>query len=622
MAAGGLGFLLFCGAVLLFGGSAVTLYHFAQRDVNWVGFLTALFGFSLSFSICALVPYDVWESLASRREEAAVSNNSAEALEPSLTSTGWELIYWWTFVLCWFLSPVLMEFETAGDFTTGGRLKASLKRNAAWYGVYLIVGSLILLWLAVGGADGSSGLSAWCMAASNAWGLLVLTLLMGHGLVAVPKHLWQAANPRKQLQGLYCAAVPMDEARLTAQFELQDVISETRTEIAARSGSRWEPGLERAFAILQQTLEDCELLHCELTNGARGPTAREPGHGCSVLARSNCEDATRLECLAQLHQALKTAALEARRAACRWEDLVRRCSLLEDLEENMLPSPAELAAQWQGTMLARFCMKPMVRGCYHGILLFWLRVLRPKFLLALSVFCGFLSVAIVLGQLTMFSSSWSLSVLSLLFLSDHGFGWTQLLCFVPLSYMVCTAYWSIFRLKVAGWYGLYSNHNTDISSLLWCASTLSRLSAPLCYHFLLLVRVEGTSFQALMGQINVVPVLGESFNKVFPMMVCVLCMCNLLNIYSRLVQFCGLDALEFDWALSQPTDANELLAEGRRLVERERRRRSEERSLLEMHERNMDPEDGSRGIIPLKLQICRMIEDGVLPDDWNAHSAP
>eukprot|EP00929_Paragymnodinium_shiwhaense_P030694 TRINITY_DN17350_c0_g1_i2.p1 TRINITY_DN17350_c0_g1~~TRINITY_DN17350_c0_g1_i2.p1 ORF type:complete len:190 (-),score=20.15 TRINITY_DN17350_c0_g1_i2:159-728(-) len=185
-----------------------------------------------------------------------------------------------------------------------------------------------------------------------------------------------------------------------------------------------------------------------------------------------------------------------------------------------------------------------------------------------------------------------------------------------------SAYWSIFRLKVAGWYGLYSNHNTDISSLLWCASTLSRLSAPLCYHFLLLVRVEGTSFQALMGQINVVPVLGESFNKVFPMMVCVLCMCNLLNIYSRLVQFCGLDALEFDWALSQPTDANELLAEGRRLVERERRRRSEERSLLEMHERNMDPEDGSRGIIPLKLQICRMIEDGVLPDDWNAHSAP
>ena len=56
--------------------------------------------------------------------------------------------------------------------------------------------------------------------------------------------------------------------------------------------------------------------------------------------------------------------------------------------------------------------------------------------------------------------------------------------------------------------------------------------APLCYHFLLLIRVQGTTFQelrarhpldrierelpllqAFMGQMNMVPVLGESFNQ-------------------------------------------------------------------------------------------------------------
>merc|ERR1712187_861965 len=116
---------------------------------------------------------------------------------------------------------------------------------------------------------------------------------------------------------------------------------------------------------------------------------------------------------------------------------------------------------------------------------------------------------------------------------------------------------------------------------------------------------------------NVVPVLGQSFNEVFPILVGFLCLCNLLNVYSRLVQLCGLDALEFEWAPPASSGASDLLAEGRRLIERERRRRAEDRSLLELHDRN--DSEGPRSI-PLRLQIAQLIEEGTLPCDWNAHS--
>merc|ERR1719333_1937183 len=109
---------------------------------------------------------------------------------------------------------------------------------------------------------------------------------------------------------------------------------------------------------------------------------------------------------------------------------------------------------------------------------------------------------------------------------------------------------------------------------------------------------------------NVVPVLGQSFNEVFPILVGFLCLCNLLNVYSRLVQLCGLNALEFEWSPPASSDASDLLTEGRRLIERERRRRSEDRSLLELHERT-DPESGRRSI-PLRVQIGLLIEDGTL----------
>lgn len=603
----GAAFLL-CGAIAVGAVSSVTLLHFAQREVSWICFLTSLLGFVLSFGIVALVPYDVWEALT--LEEAQASHQ--EVPSEVLVGSSWETIYWATFLLCWILCPVLIEYESAGDFTVVGKLRASLRRNAAWCAGYLIFGFLLLIWLWIGGGA-HGGIGAWCIAASNAWGLLVSTVLMGYGLVAVPRHLWRLANPSDQLAQNYCVAVTMDEARLSTQFELQDVISEARTEIASRSTQMWDPMLERAFGILQQTLEECEQLHCELTNGARGP--REAGQSCGGVARGG-EDASRLECLAQLHRALKQAGLEARRAACRWDELVRRCLLLEDLEEQMYPSAVELATSWQGSCARILCRWHLMRSCWHGMMLLWLGTLRPRVLRILGGLCGILSAVIVLGQLTMFSESWSLSLLSLLFRRGHGFGPTQVLCMLPLSYMVCTAYWSVFRLKVAGWYGLYSNHNTDTSSLLWCASILARLSAPLCYHFLLLIRVKGTAFQGMMGEMNVVPVLGQSFNEIFPILVGFLCLCNLLNVYSRLVQLCGLEALEFEWAPPSSSDTNDLLAEGRRLIERERRRRSEDRSnLLELQ-----PAESRRGFVPLRLQIVALIEDGTLPCDWNAHA--
>merc|ERR1719352_1760018 len=122
----------------------------------------------------------------------------------------------------------------------------------------------------------------------------------------------------------------------------------------------------------------------------------------------------------------------------------------------------------------------------------------------------------------MLNSSINLSLLSMFFQSDHGPVTSQVLCALPLGYMACTAYWSIFRLKISGWYGLYSNHNTDAGSMLWCSYALARLALPLCYHFLLLIDRPPhfqTSFQQFMGQMVLVPILGHKMNQVFPCVV-------------------------------------------------------------------------------------------------------
>ena len=43
-------------------------------------------------------------------------------------------------------------------------------------------------------------MKGWCIVCSNTWGLLLSTLLMGSGLVAVPKYLWKRACPKQSLE--------------------------------------------------------------------------------------------------------------------------------------------------------------------------------------------------------------------------------------------------------------------------------------------------------------------------------------------------------------------------------------------------------------------------------------
>ena len=282
------GFLL-KGSMVVGATCSVMLFHFAQREVSWISFFTSLLGFVLSFGIVALIPYDVLEALMLQGVNVSSVDPLAEEAPRQLAHSSWELIYWTTFLLRWLLCPVLIEYDAAGDVTTLARVKTSLRRNAVWYATYFLLGSLVLVWLAAGGGD-HSGLSAWCIAASNACGLLVSAVLMGYGLVTVPRHLWRTASPCDQLTTLHCVAVRMDEARLSTQFELKDVISEARAEVATRRMGSWDPQLEEAFAVLQATLEESEQLHCELTNGAR--VLRESGHGSCVghTARDDDDD--------------------------------------------------------------------------------------------------------------------------------------------------------------------------------------------------------------------------------------------------------------------------------------------------------------------------------------------
>eukprot|EP00930_Biecheleria_cincta_P072049 TRINITY_DN59492_c0_g1_i1.p1 TRINITY_DN59492_c0_g1~~TRINITY_DN59492_c0_g1_i1.p1 ORF type:complete len:663 (+),score=96.66 TRINITY_DN59492_c0_g1_i1:39-1991(+) len=618
--------VLICGPGLVACVAACMLSRFVERDASWLSFLSSVAGVTIAFSILAVVPYDVWQAVSVAHGHQQVA--------AKLLRSSWVAMYWTTSLLSYLVCPVLMEFEASADFSNWARLRTALWRNMVYYAVYILVMVLLLIILIVRG-EVQGDLQSWCIAASNAWGLLVLTLLMGFGLVAVPRHFWKLADPSSQLRELYVSAVEKDETRHGCLFELQDAISEARAKLVAHAeededvspASSAQQLRQTAFSTLAHVAERCEQLHRDLSGSKRAVlgrgaplsfkkksharsrevtrhTSEEVAVGSSSVATSSgsairplnssrgeaashrissdnsgtspLHQPLSLTSLVQTHQNLKASAVEARRASCCFDGHVERCIFFEDLAQESFAAAAELmgGAPHEGPT-SGYCRRVCVlmNKCWHRILILWLCQLRSRVFRWLGYASCVLSGVIVLGQLTMFVDQWNLSMLSLLFREDMGPVVTQVFAGLPLFYMTYTAYFSIFRLKIAGWYGLYGNHNTDTGSLLWCASILARLAAPLSYHFLLLVRLEGTSFQDFMGQMNVVPALGESFNQVFPCLIALLCTCNIFNFLSRFLRCLTLGGMDFE--LGTGDDEEERVAEGRQLVEQERRRRAE-----------------------------------------------
>lgn len=108
-----------------------------------------------------------------------------------------------------------------------------------------------------------------------------------------------------------------------------------------------------------------------------------------------------------------------------------------------------------------------------------------------------------------------------------------------------TTHFALFNLRLSGLYGLYPNNQTDPSNLVWSAQFMARITAPLCYNFLMFIKVTNTQFYVVMGIIDMVPILGTQFTMFFPLMLIIFCLLNIFKVYSKFMASLGMSQFGF-----------------------------------------------------------------------------
>jgi len=61
----------------------------------------------------------------------------------------WRIIYWSSQALTWLILPFMQSFSNSGEFTLKGKIKGALINNAIYYGTYLSLFGVFLIYVAV-----------------------------------------------------------------------------------------------------------------------------------------------------------------------------------------------------------------------------------------------------------------------------------------------------------------------------------------------------------------------------------------------------------------------------------------------------------------------------------------
>jgi len=209
-------------------------------------------------------------------------------------------------------------------------------------------------------------------------------------------------------------------------------------------------------------------------------------------------------------------------------------------------------------------------GLLNAIEFYWRVYVEPWAMKLLFLSCAVMSVILVWSEVTFFSLKPVLSIFALLVNIDRISDLTlQIIVFVSVTYVSVCAYSSLFRLRLFNYYRLIEHQQTDSNSLLFSASYLNRLTAPIVFNFLFMIHNQQTAYFAAMGDGKLIPIFGYSFQKFFPMLVLIVCLATLFNVYSRLLKCLNITRFQFDEDFS-----HHQIDEGRDIIARARKQRS------------------------------------------------
>jgi hypothetical protein len=385
--------------------------------------------------------------------------------------------------------------------------------------------------------------------ASNAYGLLLLSILMGFGLVEIPRGLWYNANTEWKLRMIEAELPLLKESCVDTEAEVYEVAR------LLALASQKIPQNDPVRPKLNKILERCPLALNE--------------RNAAVEEANNIEfnEAT----LVTLHARIVRSQFLNKRQQAKMKMAQEKAFLYQDILANMSnPDKTFDSAFWN-------IKNDQYKAQMQRFWWWWFCRIEPISMKTLAVLTALCSIMVVWSESTFQIASVHISIPSLILSPSTSTFIMEILALAFICYMCTCTYSTLLRIKIFDYYQMVPRHNTDQVSLLWVGSYLCKLTFPLCYNFLNMGGVadgkkgkDGVDYSAspvfiqyFGPAVNLTPLLGQGYNDWVAFLVLIVCTLFLFNLHAKLLRLCGLT--NYFYEPVKPTDRN--VDDGRRILE-------------------------------------------------------
>lgn len=598
------GIICFSGVIIF---TSFLLNHYARPGTPVFALFLVWLAWIVTFSVCFLVPIDLLPDVS------------------EFLNGVWNALYWTSFLLMWLVIPFASGFYDNGGFTVKQRMLASLKFNAILIGSCLIVGLIGFIYLVLQAGWSAGDVGSMLVCASTVWGLIMLVVSAGWGLVEIPRTLYfhtQTERRRnfihfnagsihhesqeardvlvatmyllRQLDGPMTSKVNLDSDmdrsidRSDDRLDVDDQDDHDETDrIELRGSHSQKQAIHQLhlhyFRTIQSVVRphESDLNHL-LPRGGGAPVETLP-FAQELMASARTPDGLSLKQLLALHHHTRNASKRLMLVETQWRDTV----------DQALSLNADLAGESQWRHFKWFVGHT-----------------KQKIIQICFICSVVLSVLILFCEITVPTSD-SVSPLGLLVeVTRSFFVAEQIFTAVPLTYLAICAYYPLFQLRLSSMYYM-GRHRTDETTLLFNATLLLRISVPLAFNFILLLHVNAGSLTSFIGKVNVIPFFGSDFTRYFPVIMAVIAVLVFSRVIHYMARCIGVDSVRFHLArnVDDDPDVKFLIDEGRTLIESELKRRSKMSSTAVNKSNERTLVDGLAARVKAKLNTPRTADD-------------
>uniref|UniRef100_A0A8C0QRV4 LMBR1 domain containing 2 n=1 Tax=Chelonoidis abingdonii TaxID=106734 RepID=A0A8C0QRV4_CHEAB len=476
----------------------------------------------------------------------------------------WRVVYWTSQFLTWILLPFMQSYARSGGFSITGKIKTALIENAIYYGTYLLIFGAFLIYVAVNPNFNLqwNQLQTIGIAAANTWGLFLLVLLLGYGLVEIPRSHWNGAKRGYLLMKTYFKVAKLMTEKADAEESLEDIMEEVRK-------------------VNESIKYNHPLRKCVDTILKKCPTEYQERMGRNMDDYEDFDDRQNNypseKSLVKLHKQVIYSVQRHRRTQVQWRILLEQAFYLEDVAKNETSATRQFVHTFQfqesENRINRYFYTPTVEW-------YWECLLRPWFYRILAVVLATFSVIVVWSECTFFSTKPVLSLFAVFIqLAERTYNYMciEMACFLTIFFLSICVYSTVFRIRVFNYYYLASHHQTDAYSLLFSGMLFCRLTPPLCLNFLGLTHMDSsishkntqaTAYTSIMGSMRVLSFIADGFYIYYPMLVVILCIATYFSLGTRCLNLLG-----FQQFMGDNEMTSDFIDEGKELIRREKRKR-------------------------------------------------